>query len=93
MSSSRVSKKIIAAAGIAAAASLVGMSSASAAPDSPDDITLKWAIFVAKDFGGGGYWLTTTTAQTSLDTAVETGREGLLTVNETVLVPVEEAIT
>jgi len=50
------------------------------------------AIFVAKDLGGGAYWLSTTTAQDGVDTSTEAGRDGLLTVNETVIVPLEDAI-
>jgi len=50
------------------------------------------AIFVAKDLGGGAYWLSTTTAQEGLESSTEAGRDGLLTVNETVIVPLEDAI-
>ena len=52
-----------------------------------------YAIFVAKDLGGGAYWLSTTTAQAGLESSTEAGRDGLLTVNETVIVPLEDAIT
>lgn len=51
------------------------------------------AIYVAKDLSGGAYWLTTTTAEDGLEASTEAGRDGLLTVNETVIVPLEDAIT
>lgn len=50
-----------------------------------------FALFVAKDQAGGGFWLSTTTAASALETATVTGREALLTINEEVLLPAEEA--
>ena len=98
-------RNMMIAAGVAVASGLFGMGSASAAPESPEDVVdgtkdlvggarynAGHAIFVAKDLGGGGFWLTTTTAEDGLVTVVETSRDGLLTVNETVLVPVEDAL-
>lgn len=52
-----------------------------------------YAIFVAKDLGGGAYWLSTTTAQDGLESSADAGRDGLLTINETVIVPIEDAIS
>ena len=50
------------------------------------------AIFIAKDLGGGAYWLSTTTAISTAQTGASDGAELLLTVNRTVIVPVEETI-
>jgi hypothetical protein len=50
------------------------------------------AVFVAKDLGGGAYWLSTTTAVTTMQDGAATGAETLLTVNDAVLRPVEDAI-
>jgi hypothetical protein len=105
VSSKRACKRIVGAAGMAVTVLTLVPHSAGAAPDSPDDVVpavkslgggamynAGHAIFVAKDLGGGAYWLSTTTAQDGLATGVEDGREALLTVNDTVIVPIEDQL-
>jgi hypothetical protein len=99
-------KMLIVAAGATAAVGLAGTGSAGAAtPTTPDgalavvkdlgggaQYNAGHAVFVAKDLGGGSYWLTTTTAQDGLADGSEAGRDGLLTINQTVIVPAEQAL-
>jgi hypothetical protein len=49
-------------------------------------------VFVAEDLAGGSYWLGTTTARDGLADGSEAGRDGLLTVNDSVLGPAEQAL-
>ena len=97
--------KGIVAAGATVAVGLAATGSASAVPTTPEGAVAATkdlgggakynaghAVFVAKDLGGGGYWLTTTTAQDGLADGSAAGRDGLLTINETVIVPAEQAL-
>jgi hypothetical protein len=51
----------------------------------------KHGVFVAKDLGGGAYWLTTTKSVETAETGAETGRETILSVNHDVIQPVQDA--
>ncbi|MCW2778293.1 MAG: hypothetical protein JWN17_2018 [Frankiales bacterium] len=65
---------------------------ASAAVPSPDKVTPGFAVFVVKDQAGGAYWLTTTTAVAATSTGADDGRNALLTVNQDVLLPAQQAL-
>jgi hypothetical protein len=94
-------------AGVVGAATTVMISASAATadvPDSPDDVVsgakdlgggaqfnLRRGVFVAKDLGGGAYWLATTTAIATTVEGAETGRETILTVNEGVIRPAQDA--
>ena len=88
----------------ASALTLVGNSPAAAVPDSPEGVVsgvkslgggaqynAREGVFVAKDLGGGAYWLATTKAVDTAVTGVDTGREAIRTVNDEVVRPVQDA--
>jgi hypothetical protein len=70
----------------AAVLATAGAASASTPAASPSP------VFVAKDLAGGAYYTVSTAGVSGVTVGTDAGRDGLLTVNQAVILPVQKAL-